>query len=143
MALIDHIDPVTRRIFLSVETMNIAWHPVELYREARALRGANETLRAYDNFMEGAGNIDKGGGKATERYFTLMLGTRIVPYDASHIIDVTGTLITDDGFEGAFCFDKSLLTPGVSVDIQYSPKQVEVIVVENNALSLGQFLAFK
>jgi len=137
--LIDHIDAENRLIHLSVETMNIAWHPVELYQEVRALRVSDETLRGYDNFMEGAGNINKGGGKATERYFTLMFGTRIVPYDESHVIDITGTLITDDGYEGAFCFDKSHLSAGVSVDIQYAPKQVEVINLNFDDLVYSSF----
>ena len=140
MALIDYIDPIARRIHLSIDTMNTAWHPVDLYREVRALRRTDETLRQYDNFMEGAGNIDKGGGKATERYFTLLDGTRIVPYDSSHILDITGTLITDDGFEGAFCFDKSSLSVGVSVDIQYAPKQVEVINLNFDDLVFSSFL---
>ena len=137
--LIDYIDPINRRIHLSIDTMNTAWHPVELYREVRALRASDESLRAYNNFMRGAGNVDKGGGKATERYFTLLLGTRIVPWDAAHIIDITGTLITDDGFEGAFCFDKSSLTPGIAVDIQYAPKQVEVINLNFDDLVYSSF----
>ncbi len=139
MALIDHIDPVGRKIYLSVETMNTAWHPVDLYREVRALRRTDETLRAYDNFIKGDGNIDKGGGKATERYFTLLGGTRIYPWNDTHIIDVTGTLITDDGFEGAFCFVKTELSAGVSVDIQYAPKQVEVINLNFDDLVYSSF----
>ena len=137
--LIDYIDPVERLIYLSEDTMNISWHPVDLYKEVRDLRKNSEDLRGYDNFMEGAGNVDKGGGKATERYFTLMLGTRIVPYNANHIIDITGTLITDDGYEGAFCFDKTYLSEGVSVDIQYAPKQVEVINLNFDDLVYSSF----
>jgi len=139
MALIDYIDGPNRRIYLSADTMNTAWHPVDLYREVRALRRTDESLRKYDSFMRGDGNIDKGGGKATERYFTLLNGTRIVPYNASHIIDITGTIITDDGYEGAFCFDKSGLDYGVSVDIQYAPKQVEVINLNFDDLVYSSF----
>jgi hypothetical protein len=139
MALIDYIDGDTRRIYLSVDTMNTSWHPVDLYREVRSLRKTDESLRKYDNFMRGDGNIDKGGGKATERYFTLLDGARVVPYDASHILDITGTLITDDGFEGAFCFDKTPLTAGVAVDIQYAPKQVEVINLNFDDLVYSSF----
>jgi len=139
MALIDHINPVTRRIYLSAGTMNTAWHPVDLYREVRALRRTNVSLRAYDNFMRSAGNINKGGGKATERYFTLLLGTRIIPWDASHTLDITGTIITDDGFEGVHVFDKSTLTAGIAVDIQYAPKQVEVINLNFSDLVYSSF----
>tara|TARA_B110000503_G_scaffold48841_1_gene79309 strand:- start:306 stop:1697 length:1392 start_codon:yes stop_codon:yes gene_type:complete len=139
MALIDYIDPVARRIHLGVDSMNVSWHPVEIYREIRVLRGSNESLRPYNNFMKGGGNIDKGGGKATERYFTLLEGTRIVPYDANHTIDITGTLITDDGLEGVFCIDKTPLSFGVTVDIQYSPKQVEVINLNFDDLVYSSF----
>ncbi len=134
MALISYIDGDARRIYLSANTMNVAWHPVDLYREIRMLRKNNESLRKYTNFMRGDGNVDKGGGKATERYFTLMFGTRIVPWDESHVIDVTGTLITDDGLEGVFCFNRDTLSSGVEVDIQYAPKQVEVITINTSGV---------
>ena len=140
MALISHIDPIDRRIYLSIETMNAAVHPVDIYREVRALRRTDESLRPFDNFMKADGNIDKGGGKATERYFTLLQGTRIVPYDESHVLDITGTLITDDGLEGAFAFDKTLLSPTTSVDLQYAPKQVEVINLNFDDLVFSSFL---
>ena len=70
-----------------------------------------------------------GGGKFTERYFTLLEGARIVPYDISHVITVTGTLLTDDGQEGVYCFNRAPLTAGVYVDIQYVPPQVEVVTI--------------
>ncbi len=137
--LIDYIDGETRKIYLSEDSMNASWHPVELYREIRTLRASEESLRPYDNFMRGGGNINKGGGKATERYFTLLNGTRIVPFNSSHVIDVTGTLITDDGLEGVFCFDRSSLDDGVAVDIQYAPKQVEVINLNFDDLVYSSF----
>ena len=44
-------------------------------------------------------------------------------------LTITGTIITDDEQEGVACFDRSGLTPGVVVDINYVPPQVEVIVI--------------
>ena len=133
MAVIDHIDGVNRLIYLSASTVNASVHPIEIYREVRTLRRTNESLRQFDNFMKGNGNISKGGGKSTERYFTLLNGARIVPYDISHVLTITGTLITDDGQEGVYSFNRIPLTAGVVVDIQYVPKQVEIIVIHGGS----------
>ena len=127
--MISHIDGVNRLIYLDASTVNASIHPVEIYKEIRALRKNDEELRKYSNFMVGAGNIPKGGGKFTERYFTLLEGARIVPYDISHVLSITGTIITDDGKEGVYCFNRMPLTAGVQVDIQYIPPQVEIVTV--------------
>jgi len=129
MNIIDHIDGPNRLIYLHSDTVNQAIHPLAIYQAVRALRASNEELRKYDNFMKADGNIEKGGGRFTERYFTLLEGSRIVPYDISHVLTITGTIITDDGQEGVFCFNRTGLTAGVAVDIQYIPPQVEVIKV--------------
>jgi hypothetical protein len=73
------------------------------------------------------GNADKGGGKFTERYATLLDGTLIVPFDTKHELDIVGTIITDAGTEGPEAFDRTLLSPTTEVDINYTPPQVEVI----------------
>ncbi len=127
--MVDYVDGPNRLIYLDATTVNASINPIDIYREVRTMRKDNENLRKFNNFIKGDGNVPKGGGKSTERYFTLLQGTRIVPYDISHIITVTGTLITDDGQEGVLAFDRTNLTEGVEVDINYVPPQVEVITV--------------
>ena len=129
MALIDHIDPIKRRIYLSDQTVDTSIHPIDIYKEMRTLRRTDESLRPFDVFLRAYGNIPKGGGKYTERYVVCIEGTRIVPYDTSHVLTITGTIITDDGYEGIYAFDRSKLSAGVTVDINYIPPQVEVIKV--------------
>jgi len=133
MPLIDHVDPVARDIHLSAETVGASIHPIDIYKEARTLRRVNEDLRKYPNFMAAKGNDDKGGGTATERYVVLLQGTRIVPYNISHTLTVTGTVITDDGQSGIACFDRATLSGTTRVDINYVPPQVEIITVSGGS----------
>lgn len=130
MATIASIDGENRLIYLHADTVNESIHPLEIYKEVREFRRNDEELRKYTNFMKGDGNIPKGGGKFTERYFTLIEGTRIVPYNVTHVLSITGTLLTDDGKEGVFAFNRTPLSTGVAVDIQYIPAQVEVITIQ-------------
>lgn len=130
ITLLAGIDPVTRDLFLSVNTVDASINPIDIYKEMRICRRLNESLRPYNVFMVAFGNISKGGGKYTERYVQLLEGTRIVPYDISHELTVTGVVITDDGQEGIACFDRSGLTISTVVDINYVPPQVEVVRAE-------------
>ena len=130
MSVIASIDGPSRLIYLHADTVNESIHPLEIYQAVREFRRNDEELQKYDNFMRGDGYISKGGGKFTERYFTLLDGTRIVPYDVTHVLTITGTLLTDDGQEGVFAFNRTPLSVGVYVDIQYIPPQVEVITVQ-------------
>lgn len=127
--MIASLDLATKSIILDATTVNSDIHPVEIYREVRELRRLNESYRIFDMPITGKGADPKGGGKYTERYFILNNGWRIVPYDISHVLTVTGVIITDDGFEGVYAFDRSSLSPSVYVDINYVPQQVEIIEV--------------
>lgn len=129
MTIIASIDGATRRIYLHADTVGTTVHPTDIYREMRTMRRTDENLRKYDLFMEASGNIPKGSGKFTERLVTLLLGTRIVPFDVSHELTINGTIITDEGTEGIACFDRSSLSALTVVDINYVPPQVEVIVI--------------
>ena len=129
MALISYIDGPNRRIYLSADTIGVDVHPIDVYKEMRTLRRTDEALRSFDVFLTAYGNVDKGGGKATERYVQCMSGTRIVPFDTTHVLTIIGTIITDDGLEGVYCFDRSLLTSSTTVDINYIPPQVEIITI--------------
>lgn len=140
MTIIASIDGTLspRLVYLHLDTVGTTLHPIDIYKAMRTLRGSDESLRKFDLFMQADGNVSKGGGKFTERYVTL-LNTRIVPYDTSHVLTINGTLITDDGQEGIFAFDKAPLSPTTSVDIAYIPPQVEVIeVISGSGLSVAQ-----
>ena len=134
MTLVASIDGTTspRRIYLHVDTVGASVHPIDIYKEMRTLRSSDETLREFDVFMSAFGNVSKGGGKFTERYVRLN-DCVIVPYDTSHILTITGTLINDSGQEGILVFDKSPLSATTSVDIAYVPPQVEVIEVSSGS----------
>lgn len=133
MSLISHIDGPNRDIYLSADTVGMSIHPVDLYKEVRTLRRNNEALRVFLPFLSARGNDSKGAGKFTERFVVCQSGTRIIPYNISHTLTVTGTIITDDGQEGIACFDRSPLSPTTRVDINYVPPQVEVITVSSGS----------
>jgi len=138
--MIDYIDPVNRLIYLDSSTINSEIHPIDIYREMRILRRTNEELRKYNLFMEykGAEKKNPDGSKRTERYAVLLEGTLIVPYDISHYLTITGTIISDTGLEGVECFNRNMLSTSVEVDINYVPKQVEIITVFVGGSSLTQ-----
>lgn len=133
MPVIDYIDGANRDIYLHADTVGSSVHPMDIYREMRALRRTDESLRKWNLFIAAFGNVPKGGGKFTERYIQLLEGTRIIPYDISHALTVTGTIITDDGQEGVACFDRTPLSGSTVVDINYVPPQVEVITVSSGS----------
>jgi hypothetical protein len=139
MPLIASIDGPNRDIYLDASTVNTSINPIDIYKEMRTLRRNSEELRKYKLFLSASGNVPKGGGKFTERLVTCLEGTRIIPFDSSHTLTITGTIITDDGQEGIACFDRSLLTVTTIVDINYIPPQVEVIeVATGSALTVAQ-----
>ncbi len=127
MALIASIDGPTRRILLDASTVGASVNPIDIYKEVRTMRRLDENLRKYDTFFTAFGNIAKGGGKFTERYVQCNLGTRIVPFNATQELTITGVIITDDAQEGTACFDRTPLSPTTVVDINYVPPQVEVV----------------
>ena len=139
MALVATIDGPNRDIYLSANTVGVDIIPMNIYKEVRTLRRLNVDLRKYEMFISAFGNVDKGGGKATERYIQLNSGTRIIPYDVSHVLTITGIMITDDGQEGIACFDRTPLSGSTNVDINYIPPQVEIItVIGGSGLSVAQ-----
>ena len=133
MALIDHIDGINRDIYLGIDTVGASVHPIDIYKEYRTLRRTDETLRVFAPLLQAKGNDPKGNSKATERYVVLLEGTRIIPYDVSHTLTVTGVIITDDEQEGIACFDRGPLSPTTIVDINYVPPQVEIITVSSGS----------
>jgi len=129
--MIDYIDPVNRLVYLDSTTVDNTIQPIDIYREMRSLRASDKDLRKYDLFltMRGGEKKNADGSKRTERYLVLLEGTFIVPYDTSHTITIDGTIISDDGLEGVQCFNRVNLSDDVEVDINYVPKQVEIITM--------------
>ena len=130
MPVISHIDGFNRLIYLHPDTVDSVIEPIDIYREVRTLRRLSTDLKACSNFISMEGYVNIGPGKYTERYAILLDGTRIVPYDTTQTLEITGhKIITDDGKEGEKCFDLSYLSPSSAVSFIYTPKQVEVITV--------------
>ena len=77
--------------------------------------------------MEAEGNEPTGPDTSTQRFVRLLDGTRVVPFDTTQVLNVVGTIITDDGQSGVSCFDRSPLSQSTVIDINYTPPQVEVI----------------
>lgn len=142
MALIASIDGPARRVYLNAADAIggvLTFHPTnDLYRAYRAYRAANESSRPYDSFMEAATVLDKGGGKFTPKFITLLAGTKVVIPDGISEVNVTGELLTDDGSRP---FDVSLVT-GACI-INYQPAEAEIIQVatSGNAFSLSDIVS--
>lgn len=132
MPVIDRIDLEAKRIYLAAGVRQ--YHPVaDIYRELRALRRTDHTLRGFDVPVVASGNVPKGGGKYTPRYATFRQGWRVVPEDVSHTLYVSGEQITDDGQAGPAVIDTALLSPGVNVMVHYEPPAAEIIRVETGS----------
>jgi len=142
MPVIDHIDPATRRIFLSAATVGVDLQPLEIYQELRVLRSTTESLRPFDMFavMQGHEPKDQTGTKFTPRRLVLQLGTRLVPFDTDQTLTIIGEIISDDGFEGTALFDRTLLSPTTNVDINYIPPQVEIIEVSTTGSNVNSII---
>jgi len=136
--MIDHIDPVNRLVYLDKSTVNTLVHPIDIYRAMRNLRLTDESLRPFDVFMtmRGAEKKNPSGSKRTERYLVLLGGTYIVPFDAEGYLTIDETIISDIGLEGVECFNRNSLSN--RVDINYIPKQVEIITVASGGTGLTQ-----
>lgn len=138
MPLVGSVDYPNKRIYLSVETVGVSVQPVEVYKEVRALRLANEGDRGFSPLITARGN-EPAGPTNTQIITILAAGARIVPYDVSHSLLVGGVLVNlDDGLAGSVLFDRSPLSPGVIVDVEYQPPQVEVIEVPASVLTTEQ-----
>jgi hypothetical protein len=143
MPVIDHLDVETKRIYLASGVRS--YHPVDdIYKEIRTLRAEDETLRGFDIPVIATGNVPKGGGKFTPRLAIFQLGWKVVPDDTSHVLEITGEQITDDGESGPAAIDFEPLTEGVKIVVNYQPPDSEVIVVSPpGGLTVAKFLALK
>lgn len=131
--VISSIDGDTRRIYLLQGVTDFHWID-DIYKEYRNLRRTDESLRKWEPFLSASGNEPKGQGKATPRLLKLLtdsrsITTKVVPYDESGTINVTGEAITDIADTDPELFDITTITSAVI--IQYEPPSAEVIVIDN------------
>lgn len=114
-----------------------SFHPIDdIYREYRIERRTNEDFRKWSPFMYAQEIIDKGGGKFTPRFLVLLDGCKIVRYDESTTLTVTGEVITDDASDP---FDVApLQNPGT---IRYAPAEAELITIPGGGISEEQMNA--
>lgn len=142
--VIDHIDGEARRIYLKVGVTS--YHPVDdIYKEVRNMRASDTELQKYYNFVSAGGNVKKlaDGSRRTERY-AIFHDTKVVPWDANHDLAVLGEQLYSDTVDGgpiasgSACIDKTLLSTGVDVNVDYAPAKAEVIVVSTGSAVTAQ-----
>lgn len=136
MALVDSIDYVSKRIYLSADTLGAVVDTLDIYREIRELRVSTAAHRNFKPIIIGGGNVQKTLSTFTPRYTQLLHGCRIVPYDTSHTITITRETFTDDNVSGVDVFDLSPLSPGVGVNIFIDVQEVEIRIIETGVSGL-------
>jgi len=133
MAVVASINYVTRRIFLSADTVGTSIDTLDIYKEVRALRVSTNGHQQFRPLIIAGGNVVKiTGVSSTPSYVQLLYGCRIVPYNTSHSLKVIRDTFTDDGFAGRDCFDRTPLAGSVVVDID-----VDFPEIENRFISGG------
>lgn len=129
MPVIGSVVLAEKRIYLAAGVRS--YHPVDdLYKEMRALRRTDETLRVFPMPLVASGNVAKGGGKFTPRLVTFNDGWRVVPEDTSHMLDITGEQITDDGQAGPAVMDFDPLSSTSKVVVNYQAPEAEIIATD-------------
>lgn len=137
MPLVASVNYDTKRIFLSADTVGTSIDTMDVYKEVRALRVANEADRNYKPMIVAGGNEQKTATTFTPKFVKLLYGCRIVPFDTSHTLVLTRETFTDDNFAGIEVFDLSSLAPTTSVNILVNVPQVEIVVIETGISGLN------
>lgn len=134
MPLIASENYTSKLIFLSADSVGVDLNPIDIYREHRERRRLNaNSERGFSPMVSAFGN-EPAGPSNTPRFTNLATGVRLVPFNTSHELSIVGALIsTADGLAGADLFDRTPLSVGVEVDINYAPPQVEIIEVNTGS----------
>ena len=132
MPLVDSVDYLSKRVYLSAETVDTTLDMMEVYREVRALRRITDDHQQYLPMVIGGGNIEKIAGKTyNQPYVQLRYGCRVVPYQtATHTLTLIRETFTDDGFAAAGNFDLSLIQPGFYVTLIFEVDKIEVVATD-------------
>lgn len=138
--LVASVDYPNKLIYLGVDSTTQAFLPIDVYTEVRDLRASTPAHRLFSRIISGQGNAPTGPTTRTPRRAVLVPGARIVPYDlgSEYDLDVIGELISEDGLSGSKLFDRSSLSPGTLVNINYEPRQVEIIEVQTGGITQTQ-----
>jgi hypothetical protein len=129
MPLVASINYESKKIFLSVSTVNSTVDTLEVYKEVRALRVSNLAHQKFRPIIVAGGNLPKITGQtATPIFVQLLYGCRIVPYNVgNHTIKLVRDTFTDDGFAGIGCFDRSTLTNSVDIDVDFPEVEIRYL----------------
>ncbi len=135
MAYIASEDYVNKRIYLHADTVTMDTIDMyNVYVESRTRRRLNANgERGFDRMVLMFGN-DAAGGDLTPSYVDLANGVRIVPYDVSHrpLLTPTPLISRSEDLKGRDLFDRSSLSAGVEVDVDYEPQIAGFKIVEVN-----------
>lgn len=124
------VDYPNQRVHLHADTMT-AGVTIALYQEVFADWLATVAHQNYQMALDAEGYVPKTASKRTARRILLPTGWRIVPYDASHKLQLKIELLNKaDVLENIDCFDRSSLSAGTDIDIDTtSIDKVEVVTV--------------
>ena len=99
-------DPVNKWILLT-DVLTITAQ--EIYNEAMNWHD-EESSMGYDLPMSAVGFAPLGGGAYTDKIFILINGWKIKPYAGTYILQIVGTLITDDSSSRLVLPDSGVVT---------------------------------
>jgi hypothetical protein len=117
-------DGLNRRIYLKSGVTTFHWVD-DIYAEYIHQRRVDEAFRSWMPLLRADGNNPKGGGKFTPRYVTLLLGTRVVPFNENTLINVLGEAITDNADIDPDVFDTTTRTQPIKLYIE--PPAAEIV----------------
>tara|TARA_R110002126_G_scaffold5296_3_gene28085 strand:+ start:713 stop:1327 length:615 start_codon:yes stop_codon:yes gene_type:complete len=125
MAYIASEDYTAKRIYLHADTATAtSLDLINVYLEHIIRRAANANgERRFPRMVLSIGN-ESAGGEFTPQYVDMQNGVRLVPYNTSHapLITPTPLISRNENLSGRDLFDRSSLTSGVEVDIDYRPE---------------------
>ena len=125
MIYIESEDYTAKRIYLHSDTaIATRLDLIRVYIEHIARRVANiNGERGFPRMVLSIGN-EPAGGEFTPQYVDMENGVRLVPYNTSHspLIGPTPLISRSENLSGRDLFDRSSLTAGIEVDIDYRPE---------------------
>lgn len=144
MALVSSVDYPNKRIYLSALTADADLDTLAVYREVRALRQTTPAHQQFRPIITAGGNIPKITGVSyTPAYAQLLYGCRLVPFNGSHSLRLVRDTFTDDGFAGRDCFDRTLLSPmvEVNIDVDFPEVEIRTVATSGNTYTLAEIAA--
>tara|TARA_R110000850_G_scaffold271420_1_gene405744 strand:- start:27 stop:599 length:573 start_codon:yes stop_codon:yes gene_type:complete len=138
MAYIASEDYTAKRIYLHADTaIATSLDLINVYLEHIIRRAVNANgERRFPRMVLSIGN-ESAGGEFTPQYVDMQNGVRLVPYNTSHapLITPTPLISRAENLSGRDLFDRSSLTSGVEVDIDYRP-EISGFKIVNSGSSL-------